>query len=161
MNRRAFTFTELILAVGLLAVLLLTLVALTLSTLRSNQKAALLGPASRAAKTLLNETLYQVELDRPAGTRDSFWSTNGLWRDSAVEGAFSSGGIDYQYAIYANTVFDSSGAPLGKDPGNRVKKVDLVLWWYSTRPQQGYREGMGRLELQASRLVNEIPPPTP
>lgn len=137
--------------------MLLTLVALTLSTLRSNQKATLLGPAARAAKTLLNESLYQVEFDRPAGTRYAFWSTNGVWRDSSL----SSGGVDYQYVIYANTVVDSSGAPLGANLGNRVKKVDLVLWWYNTRPRQGTREGMGRLELQASRLVNETPPPTP
>lgn len=151
-------------AVGLLAIVLLTLVAMTMSTIRSNQKATLLGPATQVAEKLLNERLYQVEFDTPAGTRDAFWNVNGVWKDSAVDGQVSAGGVTYEYVIYANTVLDAGGVALGtvaNEPGNRVKKVDLVLWWYDTRAQQGQRQGMGKLELQASRLINETPPPTP
>lgn len=164
LNRRAFSFTELLLAVGLLAIVLLTLVALTISTLRSNQKAALLGPATQVADTLLSQRLYQVENDTPAGTRDAFWNASGVWLDSSVDGKINTGGVSYDYVIYANTVLDAGGVPLGTaagEPGNRVKKVDLILWWYDTRAQQGTRQGMGKLELQATRLVNESQPPTP
>lgn len=163
-SRRAFSFTELLLAVGLLSIVVLTLVALTISTLRSNQKAALLGPATQVAETMLNQRLYQVDHDVPAGTRDAFWAASGVWQDSTVDGQLVSGGVTYDYVIYANTVLDPSGVPLGTaagEPGNRVKKVDLILWWYDTRAQGGSRQGMGKLELQATRLINESQPPTP
>ncbi len=161
---RAFSFTELMLAVGLLSIVLLTLVALTISTLRSNQKATLLGPATQVAETLLSQRIYQVENDTPAGTRAAFWAASGVWLDSTTDGQIVNGGVTYDYVIYANTVLDSSGVPLGTaagEPGNRVKKVDLILWWYDTRAQQGTRKGMGKLELQATKLVNESDPPTP
>jgi hypothetical protein len=35
---------------------------------------------------------------------------------------------------------------------NRVKRVDIVVWWWS---DSGRREGYGRLQQQAFRLVNE------
>lgn len=148
--RRGFTLAEVLIAVGLLAVVILAIAALTISAVRSNQKAAMLGPASQVTDTLVNQTIYQVDSDVPAGTRASFWGHNGAapWMSDSL----TAGGVDYDYIIYLN---DVPGFP---NPGNRVKKMDLVLWWWDSRSQSGDRQGYGRLQMRATRLVNEVAP---
>ncbi|MEW6277232.1 MAG: prepilin-type N-terminal cleavage/methylation domain-containing protein [Candidatus Eremiobacterota bacterium] len=151
--RRAFTLPELMLAVGLLALVLLTLVGLTTATVRSNHKAALLGPAAAVAESLLDRTLSDVAADIPPGTRDSFWAASGPgpWKSLSP---LDQGGVRYEYAIYAHTVADVTGTPVG-GASNRVKKVDLVLCWWGSAATAGDRNGYGRMQLSASRLVNE------
>ncbi|MEW6281945.1 MAG: hypothetical protein AB1758_25295 [Candidatus Eremiobacterota bacterium] len=161
LKKKAFSLTELLLAVGLLALVLLTLIAMTTSAIRSNQKAVLLGPANQLAESLMSRTLYEVENDIPPGTRDNFWNYAGAtpWKTNPVPPP-KIGDTAYEWAIYAQTVTDTSGAPLG-GPDNRVKKVDIVIWWWDSKSTGGTRKGYGRMELQASRLVNEVAPPAP
>lgn len=140
------------LAVGLLALVLITLAAAIMAALRSNEKANLLGPATQVAESLMNRTLYQVTTDTPAGTRASFWGAAGQWKGPVTE---TIGGVDYTYVIYANQVPDAGGGPLGGGgANNHVMKVDLVVWWWNARVRQGY----GKMEVQATRLVNENGP---
>ncbi len=142
------------LAVGLVTVLILSLAALITSTLRSNQKASMLAPAAEVAETLMTQEMYGVENDLPAGSHSAFWDTDGIWKDSTVVGVFQSGGVDYEYRMQRRLV-----AGLGGPPPNRVKKVDLSVWWLNTRNNGGDRQGSGKLELHVSRLVNEVAPP--
>ncbi|MBI3925132.1 MAG: hypothetical protein HY319_06295 [Armatimonadetes bacterium] len=155
-----FTLIELLLAVLLLTLIILMLVGLTTSALRSEEKAARLGRASDVAESLLARTVYDVQWDLPAGTRSSFWSAAGgtAWLGPTT---VTLGGVEYDYTVYADTVADTVGTPLGTvsgEPGNRVKKVDLVLTWWDSGESGGQRQGYGRLELQATRLVNEVGP---
>jgi hypothetical protein len=137
------------LAIGLLVMILLTLIGVTMSALRSSEKAALLGPATQVSESIMNRTLYQVANDLPAGTKASFWAASGPapWRGPTGE---TIGAVNYEYAIYANTV-DGAG-------NNRLKKVDVVVWWWNSRSSNSSRQGYGRLQVQASRLVNEGAP---
>lgn len=154
--RSAFTLAECVLALALLTMILLTLVGTTISSLRASEKSALLGPATQVSDSLMNRTLYQVANDLPAGSNASFWGAAGLWRGPIQE---TIGGVNYEYVIYANTVLDAAGGPLGGAiPNNRVKKVDIRVWWWEARSNNGTRQGYGKMEVQASRLVEEHAP---
>ncbi|MEW6282262.1 MAG: hypothetical protein AB1758_26890 [Candidatus Eremiobacterota bacterium] len=142
---------------SLLTMIILVLVMLGISTLRSSEKAARIGPATQVAEALLSEVLYDVENDDPPGTKASFWaSTAGVpWR-SAVP--ITVGGVKYEYTLYADLVTDVGGVPVGTlagEPGNRVMKADLVLTWWDSGSSGGVRKGYGKLETTASRIVNE------
>jgi hypothetical protein len=136
------------LALGLLVMVLLTLIGLTLSAIRSSEKAALLGPATQVSESLMNRTLYQVANDSPPGTKASFWAASGPspW----LAASETIGGVNYDYVIYANTV---SGAGT-----NRLKKVDVVVSWWNTSSAAGTRQGYGLMQVHASRLLNEGAP---
>ncbi|MBI3924459.1 MAG: hypothetical protein HY319_02870 [Armatimonadetes bacterium] len=160
LRARGFTLTELLFAVLLLTLIILMLVGLTTSALHSNEKAARLGQATDVAESLLSRTLYDVEWDLPAGTRSSFWAASGgsAWRPATK---VTLGGTEYEVTVYVDTVSDTGGTPVGTvagEAGNRVKKVDLVLNWWDSRQAGGQRQGYGRLEIQATRLVNEVAP---
>ncbi|GMU56180.1 MAG: hypothetical protein AMXMBFR33_53260 [Candidatus Xenobia bacterium] len=146
---RAFTLAEVMLAVGLLALLVLTLAGLTLSAIRSNEKAARLDPATEVLESVLDESVYQVTWDSPAGTRASFWGAAGTWQGPLTR---TVGGTRYEYTLYANNV-------PGFAAGNRLKKLDIVLWWWDSRSSGGTRQGYGKMQLEASRVVHETPPP--
>ena len=146
--KRGFTLAELLFAVGLLVLVVLTILAISLSTIRTNQKADLLDHASQVADRLIKETIYGIENDLPAGMTAGFWAASGQW---VAPTPLTVGGVDYEYSISVSPV-GSFLAP------NRLKKVDLQLWWWDSRSQGGEREGYGRMELHTSRVVHEVAP---
>ncbi len=155
MKRRGFNFVELMLAVGVLALVLLTLVALVGATLRSNSKSSTLGKATAVADGLLQQALYDVDSDNGGPVATSFWSTEGVWRDSSTNGQVVQGGVNYDYTIAVSTL-----AGMGA-PGNRIKKVDVTVEWWNARSNGGDRAGQGKLRTYATQLVNEHAPPPP
>ena len=152
---------EVVMAVGFLALTVLTLLGLSMATIRSNDKGFSLAPAGKAADRLTEQQIYQVQKDSPPGTRASFWGATGPWRDSAGYGNLTMGGVTYEWTISLADLSDTSGVPLGTaagEPGNRAKKVNATVWWSDSRAQGGQRQGYGRMELQATRLINENGP---
>lgn len=137
------------LAVGLLTIVILALVALTTSSLRANEKAARVGPAGQVAESLLNKAIYDAQNDSPPGARAAFWAANGPLHPAQQT---SVGGVLYDYTVYAESI------PAGTGPGNRLKKVDVQLSWFNTAGTGGVRAGYGKMELHATRLVNELAP---
>ncbi|MBI3927343.1 MAG: hypothetical protein HY319_17530 [Armatimonadetes bacterium] len=153
---RAFSFLELLLAVGLLVVAILAVAALTISAVRSSQEAGDQPIGKLAAQRLMEEAIYQVQNDQPSGAKSAFWSGNFSvvpWE----EGTHRTNATTFTYAIYAQTVDDSMvGGALGTSTGmadNRVKWVDVVVTWFDA-DREG-RTGYGRLQAESTRLVNE------
>lgn len=138
--------------------IILSLVALTVSSIRSDEKAALIGPAGQVAESVLDRVIYNAERDIPAGNRAAFWAASGTYLTGQQ---IRLGGVDYTYSVFAETVSDPTGVPIGTasgEPGNRLKKVDLQLNWFNTAGSAGFRQGYGKMELQITRLVNEVAP---
>lgn len=148
------------LGVGLLTLVILTMTAMVLTTLRSNQKGLTVGPAAQVAESFLDSELYRMDTDNPPGSRALFWSTNGVWKDSSSSGQLVVGGQSYDYRCQVSTLMDTSGVAAGSvsnEAGNRLKKVDLSVWWMGAR-LTGDRAGMGRLEYATSRIISEQTP---
>lgn len=159
MRRRGFNFAELMLAVGVLSLVILTLVALVGATLRSNSKSSTLGKATAVADELLQQTIYDVQADNGGVLATSFWATEGVWRDSAANGQIVRGGTTYDYTIDVATLM-AGGSPMGA-PTNRVKKIDVTVEWWNSRANGGDRQGQGKLRTCVTQLMNENAPPPP
>lgn len=148
---------ELVVAVGIFAVVILTLVALTASGIRAQRESQELANAALVARRQLERELDKVRQDSPAGTRAYFWDGD-FTSSPFILDRTRVGPTEFTYAIYAHTVDDQiSGAQLGTGvANNRLKRVEIVVNWWGSEQQQ--RQGYGKLSTRASVLVNEEPP---
>lgn len=158
--RRAFSLAEVLLSVGIMAMALVALFNLVGSALKNSSRTENLAVAGDVAEQQLNREIYGALNDQPGGARDDFWKNDFValaWR----QGTRQVNHMDFHYAIYAQTVNDAvTGKPIGltSAKSNRIKKVDIVVWWMHASPHGG-RQGYGRLRTGATRIVNEMPVP--
>lgn len=142
----AFTLAEILLALGLISVSILTLMALSISTMKANRKSTYVVDASQVAMKLMAEVA-----DRAAGD-PGFWNSD-FRTDPYEKGTHKAGRTEYEYRVFAQTLVDKqSGAELGSAaPSNRVKKMDIVVEWQANSPGAG----QGKRTVRGSCLVNE------
>ena len=157
---RAFSLAEVLLSVGILAMALVALFNLAGSALKNSSRTENLALAGDVAELELNREIYGAIHDQPSGSRAQFWDNEFVsapWR----QGSTRVNGMDFQYSIYAQTLNDSlTGKPVGQTAAtsNRIKKVDIVVWWMHSSAEPG-RQGYGRLSTGACRIVNEVAQP--
>ena len=156
--RRGLSLAEVLLALLVVVLLVLTLAGMSFSMLRSNQKSTDRSVGYLAAQQILARELYQVQDNQPPGSRAAFWSGNWTttpWRT----GQEVVNRVPFQFAIYAVTLQDVvSGQPLGNEPAvgflnNRVKKIDIRVEW--SQSPDGTRGGSGRLSSTSTRCLSE------
>lgn len=151
--RRAFSLAELLVALGLISVAILGLLALSIALAKGNQEGIDKTIGAEVAAQLTDRLVAQLRADAPPGVRNSFWLKDDMitpW-DS---GTLQNNGTTYNYKIYAENVRDTSGNSIGgTTAGNRLKKVDVHVWWWDseTKAHQGY----GELKVLSTRLVSE------
>ncbi|MFA7482651.1 MAG: type II secretion system protein [Vulcanimicrobiota bacterium] len=148
-NRTAiagFNLIELMLALTLIAIAALTLVALSFTAVASREKAESISDAMLVAEEQLALAVYSIETI-PEADHDAFWD-NSLTAPFS-EGSARIGPTDYNFRVEATDV------PTGTLAPNRLRKLDITVWWWSENPGEG-RVGSGQLSYSASRLVREI-----
>jgi len=154
---RGFTVIEVLLALTLVIIAVLTLLGLTTVSLRAHDESDDLVTASALCDRLMEESIGSANRNQPPGKRADFWDKE--WTVTPFEtGQVKLGTLEYNYEIYAQTLTDlTTGTALGTQTGvtdNRVKKVDIHVWWMvSDRTEQ--RQGYGALRTHQSCLVNE------
>ena len=138
---------EVMLAVGLLGVVVLSVVALGISALRANRKALDSSAGQLVASSELQKTIYEAQ---NVGPGDPLWS-----RDNATDAMTTRvnkvGDTEFKVAIYATELRDASG-PLGGATRNRAKKVEVLVTWWDAGAEG--RQGYGQLRTRRSRIVN-------
>jgi type II secretory pathway pseudopilin PulG len=153
MRRRAFTVAELVLALALLAVGVLATAALSISLLRGDRKAIDSSVGTMVARQVLKQHVDQVRANIPVGRKASFWAqdwVNTPWQTGTVR----NNDTDFSYAIYAHTVTDTSGTPVGSAlPNNRLRKLNVLVHWWAS--EQARRSGYGKLQASATMLIHE------
>jgi type II secretory pathway pseudopilin PulG len=145
-NSAGFNLMELMLGLTLIAISALTLVALSFTAIASREKAESISEAMLVAEEQLSLAVFSVE-NLPEAQHDSFWG-------AALTGPYSEGTIeigptDYNFRVEANDV------PAGTVEPNRLRKLDITVWWWSENPGES-RTGQGLLTYAASRLVREV-----
>lgn len=153
LSRRGFNMMELMLALTLIAIAALTLVALSFTSIASRQKAENLTDAILVADEQLSLAVRTVE-NLPPSDHDSFWEAAdgteyqaGFVTVGASTG--ESGATDYNFQIVSSEVPSGTSAP------NRLRKLDITVWWWSENAGEA-RAGSGQLHYSASRLVREV-----
>jgi type II secretory pathway pseudopilin PulG len=154
---RGFSLAEVILSLGILAMAFVALMNLTGSAVKVSSKSENLAVATDLAEKEMTSALQKVLADEPPGSSEEFWEndwTEQPWR----EGTVKVNRMEFSYAIHAKTLQDTEGGELGEStPNNRVKKVDISVWWMTEEPGEG-RTGYGELSVEATRLLNEVKP---
>ncbi len=153
-SARGFSLAELILSIGLFSLAVLALLGLSLSILRTDSKALERSAGTLIADQLLQRTLAQLRNDEPLGSRGAFFGgdhSKAPWS----EGTIQNDQTEFSYKLYSRPVLDrATGAELSESsPGNRLRKVEIHVWWASEEGQA--RQGSGFLEVWTTRLVSE------
>jgi len=134
----AFSLPEVVLAVALAAIVVLLLVALGLSALKSNQKASDQVLAQSLAHQWVERELYQAQQN----------ASSGLWSANSDTSAYSTQQVSvglnsYQMALYVSD-FNDPATP-------RLKRLRLrVSWWDGDDRRAGY----GRLSTEVIRFAS-------
>lgn len=127
-QREGFTLAEVIVAMGILAVGLLTLLSVCSISLRYQRQSINALNAARVNDMMLERAMSGVVNDLPAGESDSFWDAEYPYPSTPYKrGEEKIGRETFQYAIYAVEVTGLGDPSL--DPPNTLKKVDAYVWW--------------------------------
>lgn len=137
---------ELMLALTLISVAALTLVALSFTAVASRQKAENVSDAMLVAEEQLALAVNSIETLPPAD-HGAFWDAP--LGAPYSEGTISIGETDYNFRI------DAVDVPTGTAAPNRLRKLDVTVWWWSEQPGQS-KSGSGQLHYSASRLIREV-----
>jgi len=143
---RGFNLIELMFSIALIAIAALTLVALSFTALSSRQKAENLSDAMLVAEEQLSWAVNSIEA-LPIAQHSAFW-------DSPLSAPYSEGTVTMAETDY-NFRIEASDVPTGTIAPNRLRKLDITIWWWSDQPGQA-RTGHGQLQYSASRLVREV-----
>ena len=150
-SKKGFSLAEVLLAIGLAAVVLLALVGQNTMLLASNQKLDDTTVATDVAYSIIEQLSSEIQTD-PVKRNDAFLQNN----PTAVfdSGAVTVGNTDYLYEVYLSDVTDTaSGAAVGSGPAGshttKLKKMDILVNWWADQQ----RQNMGNLSLRVSRLM--------
>lgn len=146
----AFTLAEVLIAGFLMTIIILVLIGLSISLLRGTQKASDTTVAQVASEHILNSLIYDVQPGSPGYS--TFWSNSSYSRP----GNYRMNRTDFSYQIDASSVVDSTGTPIGSGfAQNRLKEVQLSIYWWDSDQQASSRQGYGKLEFHTVRLLAE------
>jgi type II secretory pathway pseudopilin PulG len=152
-RHHAFTLGEVLVALGLIAVAILSVLALSISVARTSQEGVDQSVGGLVATQLLDSMIDKLRADPPPGGLRKKFLDNDDSSKSFDSGTIVNNGTEYAYEIFATTVRKTDGSPLGEAVGRRLKKVDVVVSWWDTKDTQ--RQGYGKLQFFQSRLVGE------
>ena len=152
-RRQAFSLAELLVALALISVAILSVLALSISVARGNREGVDKTVGTVVASQVLERLVDQLRADVPPGTKATFWG--GEFTGSPYDtGTIINNKTEYKYEIFARTVTDTSGSSLGgSTPDNRLKKVDITVYWWDSDSQS--HQGYGDLKVTVSRLISE------
>lgn len=147
----AFSLLEVVLGMGLAAVLLLTVILMGMTALSGDTKASHSQLASAVAESQLDLLGAGIAAEDSAARRDFWNAPEGRYAGGGTVSKLTSDGTDYELAYTVTIVKDNGGSPLGVT-GNQLRQVDLqVSWWEGEKGRPGY----GRMSLARTRLFRE------
>lgn len=141
-----FSLAELLLAMGLFAIVVLTFLGLATKLLQVDSKSLETSAGSLIAEQLIQRT--EAQLSGDAAARANFFA-EAYDVTPWAEGQVVSDGRTFYYTVHARTVANVGTVA----PSNRLKKIDFHVWWAGEDTQT--RQGQGRLEVRGTQLVSE------
>lgn len=150
---RGLSLAEMMVALGLISVAILAVLALSISIARVNREGTDRAIGGVVARQLVERLIDSLRADIPAGSTADFWN-NEHTSTPFESGIFRTNDTDFEFKIFASSVVDAGGDSVGGTTvGNRLKKVDVFVYWWDSETEE--RQGYGKLEIQNTRLVSE------
>jgi len=141
-SRGGFTVAEVVLALALVSVTVLTLMGLCLRTLQANRKNVDTGMGQLVAE----QAIEQIAMSAEASATAPVWASN-----SAVV-AYSSDTVQVAGTTFQVTTYATDVAPTVFVATKRLKRLQTRVVWKDL--QQG-KMGYGNLRAESTRLVHE------
>jgi hypothetical protein len=134
-NRKAFTITEVILGLGLIALAFFALLSVCSLGVRFNQQSMIYIKAVQVADAELSRTIVGILYDVPAGSKLAYWGNpvvgpNRPFPNNPLRtGVQKVGNDELNFAIYATTL-----PGIGVSADNAVSRLDAYVWWKESGP---------------------------
>lgn len=132
-----FSLAEVLLGVALAAIVVLTLVALGLTALKGNRKAADLTLAQSLAHQAIEQHLYQAHQDSSAA----------LWVANDDNQALSQSDLPVGTQVFSSALYVSDASTAATP---NLKRCRLRISWWGGTERQGY----GRLSTEVIRFAS-------
>ena len=137
-GRRAFSVAEIILALAMISVAVLTLLGLSLRSLQSSRKVLDTSSGQLVAEQVLERLVYEAERN----------STALIW--TSISTPYQQDTVTMGQTVFNVTVYVTDVA--GFVAPKRLRKLDSTVIWQDA--PQG-KAGQGRLKIEATRLLHE------
>lgn len=143
---------------GALVVAILIVLALATSLSRMDRETVDRSVAYSLGTRILERVLRDIRYgSAPPVAETDFWANDYPAGSGIESGTVRLGATDYAYEVWATTVRDSAGTPIGSLATNNVlKRVTVRINWF-VDPDQA-RAGYGLLETRVTRLVHQGEP---
>ncbi len=152
-RQAAFSLIELLLAFSIIATALLLIIGIFTNVIQSSQKSVDLTAGTILAEYLMDAEMHEILSDK--ARRDSFFDND---FPMSAGNAYAMGtAATLNQTVFSYVIYNERVEPF-TTPGNRLKKVDVVVWWWRPGGAGEFtvaRQGYGYLRTQMSRLVNE------
>jgi Tfp pilus assembly protein PilV len=142
---RGFTVAEVVLALALISVTVLTLLGLCLRTLQASRKTIDTG----SGQMVLEQALEAVAQAAESSDAAAVWASNSATTPYSSDPVLLND-VTYLVSVYATDVVAASGLPFAAD--KRLKLLRATVEWRDL--PQG-RMGYGLLRASSTRLVHE------
>ncbi|MBT9582949.1 hypothetical protein IV102_06340 [bacterium] len=144
-QRQGFTVAEILLALALISVVVLTLIGLSLYSLNANRKSRDVSAGQLVAEQVLERLVYEADTS-PASP---------IWAQNSQSVAYAEQQVTVEPSVfnvttYVSNVNDQAGTIFVA--GRRLKRLEALVVWQDA---QAGKSGYGRLSVRATRLVNE------
>jgi type II secretory pathway pseudopilin PulG len=146
-RRSAFTLAEVLLALALVTIVLLSVVGLALNAMSAMSKSVDVSAGLNVAEQEIERLAYDAE-NAPTA---AFWTFSNQVNTYST-GQVVVGASRFSTATYVTDVADSGGNFVVA--GKRLKQVKAVVVW-SDAGADGKKAGKGTLRATAARLVHE------
>ena len=151
---RGFSLAEALIGIGMAAVLILSILALSTAALSGDQKAEMRQVALAMADAELNRFAREVSVANSAA-RNGFWAAgDGPYSGAGTQPILKANNTEFSFEYRSVGLLNQiTGASLGNErENNRLRKVDLtVSWWNGDEGKPGY----GQLAVKSTRLLRE------
>ena len=141
-ERPGFSLSEVIVGLGIAAVVILTLAALGISTMKANRK---------STDTVLGHWVNQREVERLVYDAQSS-TTSTVWASPLnspfLEKHVVSSNIDFHVRVYVTDV-DTAAFPAP----HQFRKIQSITQWWGG--ENGGRQGMGQLKAETTSYVHQ------
>lgn len=141
---RGFTVAEVLLALALITIAVLTLLGLSLYSLNASRKSRDVTAGQMVAEQTLERLVYEADTN-PAST---------LWSQNSQTVPYQQQQVTMEPSVFNVTVFVSNVVDTGGQfvAGSRLKRLESLVVWQDA---QNGKSGYGQLRVRATRLVHE------
>ncbi len=138
---------ELMVSMGIISTTLLMIMGVFMTVFRSSQKAVDMTAGTIFAESVMNKELRVIMTD--TNKRGNFFNLN-YSNTPYVEGVERLNNSVFTYKMYATDISMPSWRT-----DNKMKRVEVVVWWMGTGTENSSRDGYGTLRTEVTRIVNQ------